>query len=460
MKGENKRINSFIKKVMFRSLMKNTEVRKKVMLTIGIMLLITIVSNLPILSINRSYLSNWMKTSIFNSFYLFQLMGGNSFSSMSIFALGVSPYITASIVLQLLEVIFVKLKELKQDGKTGQDKYEKIMYILAFILCITESIAMTAYFKKTGLLYSGIGFLILTAVSMIIGSVILVVLGKVIEKKGIGNGISLILMFNILSGFPTDVRNIYYTHIYKKSAMHITFTLIITVLIIVTMFLTIIYMQNTEKRIKVTYSGKVIGNKMGQTQKNYIPLKLNMAGVIPVIFAATIFQVLALIFNIFSKNKVCEFLNHMFSTRSWFSMKHPTYTLGVIIYILLIIFFSYFYNNIQFNVKEVSDNLKKNGGMINGIRPGIETEKYLKKKMKYLVLIGAIVISCIVLVPIIITGIFGLSSLSFGSTSLIIVVGVILETAKALSTELASTRIPSRLFTSSKNNGTKKRLFA
>lgn len=442
---------------MLKNLWKNKTVRNKVLLTVGIMLLITIISNLPILSINRSYLANWMKTSIFNSFYLFQLMGGNSFSSMSIFALGVSPYITASILLQLFEVIFVGLKEMRQEGKTGQDKYERIMYIIAFVLCVGESIAMTFYFHKTGLLYKGVGFLILTSISMIIGSVVLIILGKVIEKKGIGNGISLILMFNILSGFPSDVRNIYYTHVNGKSIPHIVTTTIIATLIIILMFIAIIYLQNTEKRVKVTYSGKLVGNKLSQTQKNYIPLKLNMAGVIPVIFAATIFQVFALIFNIFSKNNICAFLNKMFSTSHWFSLKTPQYTLGVVFYILLIIFFSYFYNNIQFNVKEVADNLKKNGGMINGIRPGIETEKYLKKKLKYLVLLGAIAMSILVLIPMIITGIVNLPNLSFGSTSLIIVVGVILETAKALSTELASTRLPERLFASSPKKAVKKK---
>ena len=445
---------------MFKGLIKNKEVRKKALLTIGIMILITIVTNLPILSIDRSILSNWMKSSIFNSFYLFQLMGGNSFSSMSIFALGVSPYITSSILLQLMEIILPKLKEIREDGKTGKDKYERIMYILAFVLTVIESIGMTVYFHKTGLLYKGTGYLILTTVSMIIGSVILIVLGKIIEKKGIGNGISLILLFNILSGFPSDIRNIYSVHINNKSIPHIIATISISILIILIMFTVIIYLQNTEKRIRVSYSGKLIGNKMSQSQKNYIPLKLNMAGVIPVIFAATIFQVMALIFNIFKDNKVCEFLNHLFSTSSWFSKEHPLYTIGVIFYILLIIFFSYFYNNIQFNVREVADNLKKNGGVINGIRPGIETEKYLKKKMKYLVLLGAISISIIVLIPIIITGIVGLPSLSFGSTSLIIVVGVIIETEKALSSDLASTRMPDRLFGSkSKKVEKKKGLF-
>lgn len=431
---------------MFKSLMKNTEVRKKALIIIGIMLLITMVSNLPILSIKRDILSNWMESSIFNAFYLFQLMGGNSFSSMSIFALGVSPYISASIILQLFEVIFPSLKELRQDGKTGQDKYERIMYIVAFILCTIESIGMTVYFHKTGLLYKGVGFLILTGVSLLIGSVILIVLGKVIEKKGIGNGISLILMFNILSGFPSDIRNIYYTHIHDKSVQHIVTTIIIATIIIIAMFIAIIYLQNSEKRVKVSYSGKMVGNKLSQSQKNYIPLKLNMTGVIPVIFAATIFQVLALVFHVFEDNKVCNFFNHMFSTSNWFSKTNPQYTVGVILYILLIIFFAYFYNNIQFNVREVADNLKKNGGVINGVRPGMETEKYLKKKMKYLVLIGAITISVLVLIPIIITGAVGLSSLSFGSTSLIIVVGVILETEKALTTDLASTRMPERLF--------------
>ena len=444
---------------MLKGITKNKEFRKKMLITIGLMLLITIVSNVPILSINRDYLSNWMQGSIFNAFYLFQLMGGNSFSSMSIFALGVSPYISASIILQLFEVVFPKLKEIREDGKTGQDKYERIMYIIAFILTVIEAVAMTVYFRKTGLLYKGIEFSILTGVSMVLGSIILIALGKVIEKKGIGNGISLILMFNILSGFPTDVRNIYYTHINGKGISHIIATVLISTIIILTMFIAIIYLQDTEKRIRVTYSGKLVGNKMSQTQKNYIPLKLNMAGVIPVIFAATIFQVISLILNVFSKNKVCEFLHHMFSTSNWFSKTEPQYTLGVIFYILLIIFFSYFYNNIQFNVKEVANNLKRNGGMINGIRPGVETEKYLKKKLKYLVLIGAITMSILVLIPMIITGIVGLSSLSFGSTSLIIVVGVILETSKEIETELKCTRMPERLFGISKNTVKKKGLF-
>lgn len=440
---------------MFNSLRKNKIVRDKVFLTIGILLLITIVSNLPILSIDRSYLSNWMSGSIFNSFYLFQLMGGNSFSSMSIFALGVSPYISASIILQLAEVVFPKIKENREDGKTGKDWYENVTYLVAFILCVIEAISMTAYVSKTGLLYKGKGYIVLTCVSMIIGSIILVALGKVIEKKGIGNGISLILMFNILSGFPTDVRNIYLSHIRNKSALHITLTVIITVAIIVVMYIAIIYLQDTEKRIKVSYSGKMVGNKLQQNQKNYIPLKLNMAGVIPVIFAATIFQLITLIMRALPDNNITNFITSMFTTSSWFDIHNPAYTIGVVFYIALIIFFSYFYNEIQFNVKDVADNLKKSGGVINGIRPGSETEKYLKEKLQYLVLMGAIVMSVLVLVPIIITGLVGMSSLSFGSTSLIIVVGVIIETKKAFDTDVASTRVPDRLFAKSANKNGK-----
>lgn len=443
---------------MLHSLRKNQIVRKKVFLTIGILFLITLISNVPILSIDRGYLSNWMSGSIFNSFYLFQLMGGNSFSSMSIFALGVSPYISASIILQLAEVVFPKIKENRQDGKVGQDWYENVTYLVAFILCLVESIGMTIYFNKTGLLYDGIGYVVLTCLSMIIGSVILVVLGKVIEKKGIGNGISLILMFNILSGFPTDVRNIYMSHIKNQSAVHISLTIILTVLIVSLMFLAIIYLQNTERRIPVSYSGKIVGNRQVQSQKNYIPLKLNMAGVIPVIFAATIFQLITFFMRVVPSNKVTDFITNLFSTNRWFELSHPVYTIGVVFYILLIIFFSYFYNEIQFNVKEVANNLRTSGGVINGIRPGTETEKYLNDKLKYLVLMGAIIISILVLIPMIITGVVGLSSLSFGSTSLIIVVGVIIETKKALETDLASTRVPERLF--AKTTEKKKGLFA
>lgn len=431
---------------MLQALLKSKETKNKVLFTLGILFLITIFSNIPIISINREYLSQWLELDVINNFYFFKLMGGQSFSTMSIFALGVSPYITGSIILQLVEIIYKPLAELKKDGKTGQKQYEKYVYIVAFFVTLIQSIGMGFYFSHSGLIKEGTLNLVVTIISMIIGCVILVVLGKVIDKKGIGNGVSLILMFNIISSFPEDVIGLYVSHIKEQSALHITLALLISAVVVIGLYTAIIIMNSTEKKIAVTYANKTVGRKSTRMQNSFIPLKLNMTGVIPVIFAATLFQGLNMIFGLFD-NDVCNKISMVFNTGQWFSLEHPVYTLGAIFYIFLIIFFSYFYNNIQFNVVEVANNLKKNGGMVKGIRPGKETEKYLAKKVKYLILLGAIYMSILVLIPMIIASVANLPSLSFGSTSLIIVVGVIIETYKKIDASLVTNaRVPNRLF--------------
>jgi len=431
---------------MFQALLKSTETKNKVLFTLGILFLITIFSNIPIISINRDYLAQWLEQDAINNFYFFKLMGGQSFATMSIFALGVSPYITTSIILQLVEIIYKPLADLKKEGKVGQKQYEKYTYIGTFIITTIQSIGMGFYFSNSGLIKDGTGNLLITIVSMIIGCAILVVLGKVIDKKGIGNGISLILMFNIISSFPDDVIGLYVTHIKDQATLHMTLAIVISLIVIIGLYLAIVVMNSTEKKIPVTYANKAAGRKTTRTQNSFIPLKLNMTGVIPVIFAATLFQGMTMLFGLFD-NDVCNAISMVFNTNQWFSLENPVYTLGAVFYIFLIIFFSYFYNNIQFNVVEVANNLKKNGGMVRGIRPGKETELYLARKVKYLILIGAVYMSIIVLIPMIIASAASLPSLSFGSTSLIIVVGVIVETFKKIDASLANyTKLPNKLF--------------
>lgn len=425
------------------------ELKNKMFITFIILFFIQFLSNIPTFGINRDVLGTFLKSDTGSAFELFTLFSGNAFSQMSIFVLGVAPYISASIIMQLLRVIIPSLEEMSKDGKTGQDKYKKITYIAAGILAIVQAIPVTLGFASYGLLIENNTFYIsIVSISLIIGSIVEIYLGNLIDKKGIGNGISLILLINILSRIPSDIMIIYETFLKNKEIINWVLTIIISILTLIITFVGIIYLQDGEKRIKTQYASQVKGIQgLRSKAANYIPLKINLAGVMPIIFTSSLFQMYTLIVTLLKveKNSIWYHISMTLSSSNWFQLENPLYNIGFIIHCVLIFMFASFYSSLIFNPTEVADNLKKSGGVIVGIRPGKPTEEYLDKKLKTLRNVGSICLIAVTSFPMIISNIFNVT-LSFAGTSVIIIVGVILETYKVIESEKLESMSSSFLF--------------
>ena len=428
----------------------NNELCNKILFTILLLSIIQIVSNIPIYGINREFLSEWLNSETGSAFGLFNMFSGNALSNMSIFVIGISPYITASIVMQLLKAVIPSLDEMAKDGKIGQDKFKRMMYILAGILAVLQAIPVAYGFASYGLLVEKSTFYIsLVSVTLIIGSILLIYLGSLIDKKGIGNGISLILLFNILSKFPNDFTTIYSTFCAGKG-MKMTLLVIGVVALVVTIALVgIIYLQDGEKRIPIQYSSQVKGlRNLSNESTNFIPIKVNIAGVMPIIFATSLFQLYSMVITLMKVDSSSIFykVSQLFNQANWFQWETLWYNLGFIVYCLLIFMFAYFYTTLVFDPEEVADNLRKANGVVVGVRPGAETEEFLDKKLSALRKVGCVCLIAVTVFPMIISSIFGISNLAFGGTSIIIVVGVIIETYKTIEAERLETATSSFLF--------------
>jgi preprotein translocase subunit SecY len=411
--------------------------KEKVTFTVLILILIQFLSGIPLFGINRELLSSWLDADAASAFGIFNMFSGMSFQNMSIFALGIAPYITSSIIIQLLRIAVPALDDICKDGQYGKENTEKITYITAAIIGVIEIIPFVYGFASGGLLIKNNALYIgIVGVSLFLGSAILIILGKLIEKRGIGQGISLILMLNILSTMPNDIMTIYAKFINDKSALKIILALVVIVLVIAFTLIGTVLLQEGKKDIKTSFSGKLSGNKMNRHSESSIPLRVNMAGVMPIIFASSLMQMPIMIVSFFGIDEkswfavVAKYLNQ----GNWFNLQDFKYTLGFIPYVLLVVFFAYFYNMISFNTNEISRDLAKRGGTIKGIRPGKTTAEYLDKQLEHLLLLGALMLICIASVPIVVSGLCGIQ-LSFGGTSLLIIVSVMVETYKAYETE-------------------------
>ncbi|MBE5937439.1 MAG: preprotein translocase subunit SecY [Lachnospiraceae bacterium] len=430
-----------------RNAFKVKDIRKRLLYTFIILVLVRIGSQLPIPGVNREYVLKWFsdQTSAMN---FFNAMTGGSFTKMSVFALSITPYITSSIIMQLLTIAIPKLEEMQKDGEDGRKKIAEWTRYGTIILSIIESAAFAVGFGNQGLLQDGLGVKSLTVVvlSLTAGSALLMWLGEQITEKGIGNGISIILMFNIVSGMPADFGSLYVTFIQgASSTTNALIAAVVIVALVLAMIVLIIMLQDAIRRIPVQYAKKLQGRKMVGGQSSFIPLKVNTAGVIPVIFASSLLS-LPIIISSFagispSSGKGATFWQKVLKVCNqgdWCNFKNFgefKYTLGLLIYIALLIFFAYFYTNITFNPVEVAANLKKSGGFITGIRPGKPTVDYLNNVLNKIIFIGAVGLMIIAVVPIFCSGAFG-ANVGFGGTSLIIVVGVVLETIKQIESQM------------------------
>lgn len=414
------------------------EIRNKLIFTFLMLIVIRLGSELPVPGVDRNYFSSWFAAQTGDAFNFLDAFTGGSFLNMSVFALNITPYITSSIIMQLLTIAIPKLEEMQKEGEDGKKKIAAITRYVTVGLALIESTAMAVGFGRQGLLanYNAINVLtVITALTA--GSAFLMWIGEQITENGVGNGISIVLTINIISRIPADFASLYDQFMKGKSfAIAVLAAVIILVIIIGTVILVVI-LNGAERRIPVQYAKKVQGRKVVGGQSSHIPLKVNTSGVIPIIFASSLMQLPIVITSFFQTQGTGVWANilHTLNSGNWFNLATPVYSVGVIIYILLVIFFAYFYTSITFNPLEVANNMKKQGGFVPGIRPGKPTSDYLTKILNYIVFIGAVGLIIVAMIPIISNGLFS-ASVSFGGTSLIIIVGVINETLKQIESQM------------------------
>ena len=422
-----------------RNAFKIKEVRKKIFFTFLMLVVIRLGSQLPVPGVDRTYLANWFANQTGDAFNFFSAFTGGSFEKMSIFALNITPYITSSIIIQLLTIAIPKLEEMQKEGEDGRKKLTAITRYVTVALALIESIAMAVGFGNKGLI-PDMNFVkaFMVVVALTAGSAFLMWVGERITEKGVGNGISIVLMINILSRIPSDLSTLYTTSVKGKSVARGSLAALVILAVIVVTVVLVILLNDAQRRIPVQYAKKMQGRKMVGGQSTHIPLKVNTAGVIPVIFASSLMSMPTVIASFLGKTGgtgVGATILGMMSQNNWFSPKQPIYSVGLVLYIAMIIFFAYFYTSITFNPIEVADNMKKQGGFIPGIRPGKPTTDYLNKILNYLVFLGAVGLTIVVIIPIFFNGVFG-AYVSFGGTSIIIIVGVVLETLKQIESQM------------------------
>ncbi|WP_320965554.1 preprotein translocase subunit SecY, partial [Enterocloster bolteae] len=371
-----------------RNAFKVKELRTKILYTFMMLVVIRFGSQLPIPGIETSFFANWFAKQTTDVFGFFNAMTGGSFSSMSIFALSITPYITSSIIIQLLTIAIPKLEELQKDGEDGRKKIQEYTRYTTVGLALIESSAMAIGFGRQGLLIDYNAWnIIIAIVTMTTGSALLMWIGEQITEKGVGNGISIVLLFNILSSVPDDMKTLYYRFIFGQTVTKMIFSVVVIALIILAMVVFVIVLNDAERRIPVQYSKKMVGRKMVGGQASNIPLKINTAGVMPVIFASSIMSFPVVISQFFTidPNSIGSKILMVLNSGSWCRPEYPIYSIGLVIYIALLIMFAYFYTSITFNPLEVANNMKKQGGFIPGIRPGKPTSDYLNKILNYIV---------------------------------------------------------------------------
>ena len=402
------------------------DIRKKIIFTLFMLLVFRLGSSIPVPGIDKTVIKEIFEKSQGGVLEFLDMMAGGSFSQFSIFALNIYPYVTASIIIQLLTIAIPRLEEMAKEGEEGRKKIAQMTRYGTVILALIQAIGITIGFFNGALISKSFLPVTIVIITLTAGTAFLMWLGEQITDKGIGNGISLIIFVGIISRIPSEIKKI--IGLYKAGATSIIGLLLFVVFAIVIIGV-VILLQEGERRIPVQYAKRVVGRKMYGGQSTHIPIKVSMAGVIPVIFATSLLafpQTLALMFRGEPSAWITKYLTPGGAVGAW------VYS---ILNILLIIFFTYFYTAIQFNTVEYAQNLQQYGGFIPGIRPGRPTSEYLNKVVSRITFVGAISLAAIASLPIILSSIFKLN-INFGGTALIIVVGVVLETVKQIEAQM------------------------
>lgn len=415
------------------------DIRRRIFYVFLMLIVIRIGSQLPIPGVNSDYFKEWFASQSSDAFNFFDAFTGGSFTEMSIFALNITPYITSSIIIQLLTIAIPKLEEMQRDGEEGRKKMTAITRYLTIGLSLFQSVAMTIGFGNKGLIPDmNFGKAVVVVTCLTAGSALLMWIGEQITDKGVGNGISIVLMINIVSRIPSDMVTLFDQFVKGKTYAKGALAAVIIAAVILVVVVLVLILNGGIRRIPVQYSKKMVGRKVMGGQSSSIPLKVNTAGVIPIIFASSLMSFPVLIASFMGKTGgtgVGSQILKGLTSSNWFNPSEPIYSIGLVVYIVLVIFFAYFYTSITFNPMEVADDMKKRGGFIPGIRPGKPTQEYLEKILSYLISIGAAGLVIVAVIPFFFNGVFG-ANVSFGGTSLIIVVGVVLETLKQIESRM------------------------
>ncbi len=422
-----------------RNAFKVKEIRERLAYTFFMLIVIRLGSQLPCPGIDSELFAEWFSAQTNGVFNFFDAITGGSFNEMSIFALSITPYITSSIIMQLLTIAIPKLEEMQRDGEEGRKKIASITRYVTVGLALIESIAMAIGFGRSGYLLNYNAFSVIQVVCVLTaGSAVLMWIGEQITEKGVGNGISIVLVINIVSRIPADMFTLYEQFVKgQKIARGVLAAVIILAIILVTVVF-VILLQDAERKIPVQYSKKIQGRRTIGGQSTFIPLKVNTGGVIPIIFAQSIMEfpvVICTLAGVEAGSGVGGKILSGLQQSNWCDPANPALSIGLVVYLVMVVAFAYFYTSITFNPLEIADNMKKQGGFIPGIRPGKPTSEYLTKILNYIVFIGAVGLSICAVIPIFFNGVFN-ARVSFGGTSIIIIVGVVIETIKQIESRM------------------------
>ena len=411
---------------MFNSLpqaLKVGDLRTKLLFTLMMLLVFRLGAHIPVPAINAEAVAQLLSGQLFG---FFDIISGGAFKRFSIFAMSITPYINASIIMNLLQVIIPRLEELSKEGEEGRKQIAEYIRYFAVVLAFVQAIGMTFALSRAGAIANpGVGSYLIIAISLTAGTAFLMWIGEMITEKGIGNGISLIIFAGIVSRLPSQIAGVG-----QELAGGIIgyFNILLFIVMALAIIAAIIAVNEGQRRLPIQYAKRVVGRKMYGGQSTFLPLKVNAAGVIPIIFAMSLMMFPATIASWSAQDSAVNiFLNTYFNTGS------IAYNL---FYALLIVFFTYFYVAIIFNPADVAENIKKYGGFVPGIRPGRPTAEYIDRVLSRLTLAGGIFLGLIAVLPNFVIGLTGITSLWFGGTALLIVVGVALDTMKQIESHL------------------------
>ena len=412
----------------FSKVWKNADLRKKILFTLMIFVVYRIGSYIPVPTINTSVLEAYAQTPMLG---FFDTLSGGALKRFSLFAMSISPYITASIVIQLLQMDVVPiLSEWAKEGETGKRKLNQLTRYVTLVLAFVQAIAMSIGFdiSMNGVLlesHSIVTYLYI-ALTMTAGTAVMIFLADQITSKGIGNGTSMIIVAGILSRVPYMLNDLYTKYLVNITVSNVLAFVSVLALLALTI-IAVIFLQSATRKLPIQYANRHNSAQLSGRKDSFIPLKLNSAGVIPVIFAASLVSLPLTVVNFLPESSVTNVI------KAIFDYSQP---IGFILYVVLIVAFTYFYAFVQVSPEKVAENLKKQGSYIPGVRPGVDTEEYLSKVLSRITFIGAIYLVVIAGLPIVFGAITDLpSSVEIGGTSLLIVVGVAIETAKQIQTK-------------------------
>ena len=404
-----------------RDVFRLPDLKSKILFVMGVLLVFRLGAHIPTPGVDAKAMASLFEQGGVLS--LFDLFAGGALRRFSIFALGVTPYINASIVMQLLAVVVPAIEKMQKEGEEGRRKIVQYTRVLAILFAAVQAIGMVLWLKSMNIIYvSGISMLV-AIITLVAGSIAVMWLGEMISDHGIGNGISLLIFAGIVARVPESFVRTF--TLLRAGEMNFL-TLIIAGVIMIVVIAGCIILQEGQRRLPVRYAKRVVGNKIYGGQSTFIPLRVNSAGVIPIIFASSVLLFPTTIARFFSLS-FAQTISKVLSPSS------PIY---MILYVLLIIFFTYFYTAVVFNPIEVANNLKKYGGFIPGIRPGRPTADYIERVLSRVTLGGAIFLAVIALLPSLLTQLLGITTFYFGGTAVLIVVGVALETVQQIEAQL------------------------